>query len=262
LTTVLRISLERLLLVMAIRSKKQLLIFKVIIMKKILLELFSHNSLYFFKIDLHFLSVRIINLMFFKDPQKIKQKASFLNIGCGEIGLDNEDWFNLDGWPAKGVDYNCDLRKNLPFEDSRFRGIYSEHFFEHLCTEDAQNFLLECNRILQLNGSIRLSVPDGELYLKNYFADKQWMIEQIEDRGWMHESGRKVRTSMELVNDVFRQKLQHQYCYDFETISLLLAEAGFQNICRVNFGSGCCHKLQIDREERRLESLYVEAQKP
>jgi hypothetical protein len=78
----------------------------------------------------------------------------------------------------------------------------------------------------------------------------------------MVESGRQHRTPMELVNDVFRQKLQHQYCYDFETLSLLIAEAGFENIRQVEFGSGLCKELQIDREERKLESLYVEAQKP
>lgn len=230
-------------------------------MKKILLELFSYNSLYFLKTDLHFLSVRIKNLISFKDPKKIKNTASFLNIGCGELGIDSEKWFNLDGWPAKGVDYNCDLRRYLPFEDNRFSGIYSEHFFEHLSPEDANKFLRECIRILKPSGFIRLSVPDGELYLKNYFADKEWMIEQIKGRGWMNEPAREFRTPMELVNDVFRQKLQHQYCYDFETIAVLISEAGFKDISRVSFASGTCKDLQIDRVERRSESLYVEARK-
>jgi predicted SAM-dependent methyltransferase len=232
-------------------------------MKKILLALFSYHSLYFLRTDFHFLSLRILNLISFKDPNnKIKQKASFLNIGCGEFGLDSKDWFNLDGWTGKCIDYTCDLRRGLPFTDRRFRGIYSEHFFEHLYSEDAEQFLRECIRTLQPGGLIRLSVPDGEFYLKNYFADKDWMIQQIGARGWMHKPDRKTRTPMELVNDVFRQKLQHQYCYDFETISLLLSEAGFKDISRATFCSGSCEELQIDREERRMESLYVEARKP
>lgn len=231
-------------------------------MKKALLSIFSHNSLYFLKTDFHFLFVRLINLVSFKNPKNIKTKASFLNIGCGEVGIDNEEWFNLDGWSAKGVDYNCDLRRHLPFEDNRFRGIYSEHFFEHLSSEDASVFLGECMRILQSGGFIRLSVPDGELYLKNYFSDKKWMIEQIEQRGWMLEKGREIRTPMELVNDVFRQKLQHQYCYDFETMALVLSEAKFKDINRVTFSSGVCKELQIDRTERQFESLYIEAIKP
>lgn len=230
-------------------------------MKKVLLDLFSYNSLYFLKTDLHFLSLRILNIIEFKAPKKIKQKASFLNIGCGELGIDSENWFNLDGYPANGVDYCCNLRRRLPFADCCFQGIYSEHFFEHLYIEDAKSFLSECIRILQPGGFIRLSVPDGELYLRNYFENKEWMLQQIDARGWMHEPERKLRTPMELVNDVFRQKLQHQYCYDFETISLLLNEAGFKNISRVTFSSGGCKELQIDQEERRMESLYVEAQK-
>jgi predicted SAM-dependent methyltransferase len=231
-------------------------------MKNVFLKLFSYNTLHDLKLDFHFLWLRMLNLMFLRTTRKIKRDASFLNIGCGELGLDNEKWFNLDGWPAKRVDYQCDLRRGLPFEDHRFGGIYSEHFFEHLYPEDAKRFLQEAIRVLQPGGVIRLSVPDGELYLRNYFADKQWMLKQIENRAWMHEPGRKSRTPMELVNDVFRQKLQHQYCYDFDTISLLLSEAGFKDISRVTFSSGVCKELQIDQEERCFESLYVEARKP
>jgi predicted SAM-dependent methyltransferase len=200
--------------------------------------------------------------MSWQKPKKIKPRSSFLNIGCGEQGIDNTEWFNLDGWPAKGIDYQCDLRRKLPFTDCRFSGIYAEHFFEHLYPEDAKKFLKECFRILQPSGIIRLSVPDGELYLRNYFEKREWMLEQIENRGWMFEEGRNHRTPMELVNDVFRQRLQHQYCYDFETICLLLTEAGFKNIVRVDFSSGVCIKLQIEQKQRQFESLYVEAQKP
>ena len=215
-------------------------------MKKFLLNLFSHNSLFYLKIDLHFLYVRMLNFIFFKTTKNTKPNASFLNIGCGSHGLDSNKWFNLDGWSAEGLDYQSDLRRNLPFEDSRFNGIYSEHFVEHLSSEEVKDFLNECFRILTSNGAIRLIVPDGELYLRNYFKNREWMLNEIKNSGWMFEPQRKHRTPMELVNDVFRQKLQHQYCYDFETISLLLSESGFENIRRVAFGSGFCEELQID----------------
>lgn len=122
--------------------------------------------------------------------------------------------------------------------------------------------LRKCFRILHPSSIIRLSVPNGELYLKNYFQNRELMLEQIKNRGWMLEPGRKHRTPMELVNDVFGQRLQHQYCYDFETICMLLSEAGFENLTRVDFSYGSCKELQIERAERQFESLYVEAQKP
>ncbi|KJH73151.1 class I SAM-dependent methyltransferase [Aliterella atlantica] len=230
-------------------------------MKKILLNILSRNSLYSLSIDWHFICLRLQNYLFLKTPKKIKTKASFLNIGCGAQGLDSAEWFNLDGWPAEGVDYECDLRRNLPFDEHRFWGIFSEHFFEHLDPADGRKFLEECFRILRPGGIIRLSVPDGELYLKNYLENREWMLELIKYRGWMLEPGKKYHTPMELVNDVFRQNLQHQYCYDFETISLLLSEVGFKNISRVGFSIGSCKQLQIDREERQMDSLYVEATK-
>jgi predicted SAM-dependent methyltransferase len=154
-------------------------------MKQFLLNLLSHNSLFYLKIDVHFLYLRMLNFIFFRTTKNIKLKASFLNIGCGVHGLNSEKWFNLDGWSAEGLDYQCDLRRNLPFEDSRFLGIYSEHFLEHLSSEEVKKFLNECFRILCPKGTLRLVVPDGELYLRNYFENRKWMLEQIEQRGWM-----------------------------------------------------------------------------
>ena len=42
---------------------------------------------------------------------------------------------------------------------------------------------------------------------------------------------------------------------------MLISEAGFKDIYMVSFASETCKDLQIDRVERRSESLYVEARK-
>ena len=67
---------------------------------------------------------------------------------------------------------------------------------------------------------------------------------------------------MVAVNEVFRQHFEHQFCYDFETLAAFLSEAGFINVHKVDYRSGSCPDLLIDRESRRIESLYIEAQKP
>jgi hypothetical protein len=68
------------------------------------------------------------------------------------------------------------------------------------------------------------------------------------------------QTPMMQINAVFRS-YGHQYAYDFETLERLLREAGFIGISRVNFHTGQDHALLLDSEDRRIESLYVEAVK-
>lgn len=232
-------------------------------MKELLLRYFSRGSLYFMKFDLYFLTLRARNFLFMKRTRRVKPQSRFLNVGCGPAGVDSKDWCNLDGFRATGVDYLCDLRRNLPFPNDRFEGVYSEHFFEHLhAEEEAPRFLRESYRILCSGGIIRLSVPDGELYLRKYLEDRDWMLKEIAGREWVPRRPSGRRTPMETVNEVFRQQFQHQFCYDYETMELVLLEAGFTDIRRVDFGAGQRSELLIDKASRRSESLYVEARKP
>jgi hypothetical protein len=67
--------------------------------------------------------------------------------------------------------------------------------------------------------------------------NREWMIKEAKTRGINNT------TPMELVNEVFRQQFQQQFCFDFETISLWLTEAGFQKVNRVDFRCGKCQEL-------------------
>lgn len=221
--------------------------------KKLLLNCFSRETLHNIRIDLHFLWVRMFNSIS-TDVSKLKPNARYLNVGCGPSGKEGDLWLNIDGWPDNNVDATLDLRRELPFGDERFKGVFAEHFFEHLDFEHAVVFLSECYRILAPGGHIRISVPDGQIYLDKYFTDRSWMLER---RKW----NRRLDTPMGVLNEVFRQEYEHKYCYDFETAELLLRKCGFQKVNRVDFGSGGDPELLIDRADRRFESLYIEGQK-
>ncbi|HEY1769790.1 MAG TPA: methyltransferase domain-containing protein [Chthoniobacterales bacterium] len=216
---------------------------------KLLLRLFEHQTLYWVRSDLiswiHLLRSRL-TFSFFRS----KSAALFLNFGAGSYGRPGEEWFNVDGFRGKNIDLVHLFRGSLPFETNRFRGIFCEHFLEHLIPSVAQLFLFECRRVLLPGGILRLSVPDGELYLRRYFDDRSWMLDR---RGGRH------RTPMEVVNVVFRQRYEHQYCYDFETLALYLRDAGFASVRRMEYCHGEMPELLIDREDRRFESLYIEA---
>lgn len=222
-------------------------------MRGMLLSLFRHQTLYWVRQDLRALRERARRALRGPSPAAVKRDARYLNLGCGAWGLASDEWLNVDGCRLPSVDCTHDLTRPFPFPGARFEGVYSEHCFEHLTPAEGAHFLDECHRVLRPGGVLRLSVPDGELYIRRY----------VEDRAWMLESrGPRFRTPMEVLNEVFRQRYEHQYIYDFETLALALRDAGFVDVTRVGFGEGLLPALQIDQPARRWESLYVEARRP
>jgi predicted SAM-dependent methyltransferase len=196
-----------------------------------------------------------ITLMLRATPRRrvrsIKSRARYLNIGAGGHGVRSEEWLNVDGFDRR-ADVLCNAARPLPFEDARFEGIFTEHLLEHLTVAEAAEFLRECRRVLKRHGVIRVVVPDGELYIRNYLSDRTWMMER--------RTRCQFHTPMEVINEVARQKQEHQYMYDFETLALKLSEAGFGSIRRCAFQRGeGPQALLIDRQARAFESLYVEA---
>lgn len=230
-------------------------------MRTLLLRWFSPNTLHFMKLDVHFMGVSLRDAVTSWKMRPVKPSARFLNVGCGRLGLKSPDWCNVDGWPGDGVDHVCDLRGELPFSPERFDGIFAEHVFEHLRSEDAAAFLRECLRLLRSGSVLRLSVPDGELFIKNYSTDRAWMLEQLKSREWLDLRASSELTPMAMLNEVFRQANEHQFCYDYETLALCLLEAGFASVERVAFRQGGLPGLLIDAASRKVESLYVEARK-
>ncbi|HEY0097747.1 MAG TPA: methyltransferase domain-containing protein [Pyrinomonadaceae bacterium] len=168
-------------------------------------------------------------------------------------------WFNIDGAPQDQLDLQWDLRTPLPFANRSCRLIYSEHLLEHLFKEDALNLLQECNRLLEPGGSIRLGVPDAELYLRAY-------VERRTDffQGLKHLGGAVIplSTPIDVINQMFRMGGAHLFAWDFETIERALVDAGFTQITRWPSGQASSPELCLDDPEHAFETLYVEAVKP
>jgi predicted SAM-dependent methyltransferase len=183
-----------------------------------------------------------------------------VNLAAGPRGRDG--WVNVDGYPAKNVNLVYDLRKPLPFPDGSVKAIFCEHFFEHLdFDEEVHHFLADCKRILKPGGVMRLIVPDLELYLKAYAEggwDKLNNIRGLDENGhdkWMKQT---YETRMELVNTVFRQKDEHRYGYDHETMEVVLNKAGFSKVLKKAYMESELPNLCLDTEARASESLYYE----
>jgi len=192
------------------------------------------------------------------------QNGCRVNIGCGKNPI--QGWINLDVVSYPGV-YFWDCRSGLPFEDGTVTAIYSEHFFEHLDLEtEARPFLGECLRCLQSGGVLRIVVPDAGAYLRAFsgpwqpLADMRpldWTANGWRDGrlGWVYQ------TKMQFMNAIFRQRTEHKYAYDAETLVLVMHEAGFVDVVVQEFGVSIDSKMVPDSNDRRTESLYVEAVK-
>jgi predicted SAM-dependent methyltransferase len=190
-------------------------------------------------------------------------RGLLVNLGCGPHG--KPGWVNVDLFAAPGVDCVYDCRKSLPFADGAARGIFCEHFLEHVdYTEEVPYFLAECHRVLEPGGTVRIVVPDFESYARAYASGDWTGLEDLRALGEGREDpfvrGRYT-TRMELLNVVFRQGFEHKYAYDFETLRVLLETFGFARIERTEFGLSLLPELALDQPARRSESLYVDAVK-
>jgi predicted SAM-dependent methyltransferase len=174
-------------------------------------------------------------------------KKQYLNVGCG-VNLHNE-FINLDYDWRPGV-LCWDFTKRLPFSDGTFEGVIAEHCLEHISREVCEKVLCELRRILRPNGTLRISVPDAELYLDLYVqAKKQDVIFPYPEKDWI---------PIDYINLVF-SGCGHLFAYDSKALARALKRAGFESTTKVSFMQGRDKRLLVDSEEREPESLYVEA---
>jgi predicted SAM-dependent methyltransferase len=192
----------------------------------------------------------IRNSRLFIRKQRIKH-LKYLDIGCGPIM--HKDFVNLDYKWIPGLDVCWNITKfKLPFPDNRFEGVFSEHTLEHIKLPETENLLLEIKRILKPGGTVRIILPDGELYIDIYIRKRNGedvRMPYIEDF-----------SPMARINGIFRNN-DHQFIFDFLTLKKVLENAGFKNIVKCSFQNGKNPDLFIDSEVRVVESFYVEAEK-
>ena len=183
---------------------------------------------------------------------KFPKDGDYLNVGAGWEG--HKDFFNIDWQMHDGVDMVADICRPLSIKSGIASGLFTEHCLEHIPLERAHFALTEFFRVLKPGAPIRVVVPDGEIYLDNYIRKQP--LPYAEGDSFLQQY-----TPMLSVNRIFRAH-GHLFIYDFETMSLLLRDAGFVDIRKESFGHGRDPKLLIDKATRAVESLYVEAKNP
>jgi ubiquinone/menaquinone biosynthesis C-methylase UbiE len=143
-----------------------------------------------------------------------------LNIGCG--GAFHKDWTNLD-FVSTGEDviaYN--LLKGIPFPDNSFDVVYHSHILEHFSRNDGKELMEECYRVLKVNGTLRIAVPDLKRIVDEYIrlftavkenghdpylgASYDWIIIELYDQTVRNKGGGSMAEFLRkdnLVNEDF-----------------------------------------------------------
>lgn len=188
------------------------------------------------------------------DQRSIRGKE-YLDLGCGPNV--HPHFINLDyGW-CPGTDISWDITRGLPLQSGTMKGVFSEHCFEHLPFESMGGVLAECYRVLRPGGTLRIVVPDGELYLTLYTDIVRGLSAQALPYS-ESEQASDIYGPIVSVNRIFHGH-GHRFIYDFDTLRQLLEKHGFTDIRKERYRSGRDATLLIDTEVRAIESLYVEA---
>lgn len=223
-----------------------------------------------------------------------------LNLGCGTTHV-LQDWVNIDGsinarlaqyprirrglyrlgvlpkdaYEVKWERYIDDIllhdiQNGLPFDDKTADYVFSSHLIEHLAKEDAIELLSECRRVLKPDGIVRISTPDLQILVQDYF-------ENIEGNEYstdcppadrlvrrLHfpvEKSRKTLLTRLLDTTVYRMH-QHKWLYDEQSLSDMFMTVGFteENVSRCSYQQGDVPDLNR-LDNRQDHSLYMEATK-
>jgi predicted SAM-dependent methyltransferase len=155
---------------------------------------------------------------------------SDLRLNIGSSGEHVDGWINAD--LLRDPDGRClrmDATRQWPFEDGSAEAVNSEHVVEHLERADAAVFFEQAFRVLRPGGVIRTSTPDLRGISEAYLAADPAVLEAHRAHGY------EARNHADLMNNYVHMH-GHLHIYDYETLALLLGDAGFEQVERVEFG--------------------------
>lgn len=203
------------------------------------------------------------------------QPVRSLQLGAGPNPLPG--WLNTDLSP----DLYPELREQLVFLDASkpfplpamtFDFVFSEHQIEHLPEPDAVRMVHEVFRVLRPGGRIRIATPDFAavvgLHKDELTEVERRYVDWVMTSFWPHVQSGNPRCYV--INKMFTGH-GHRFIYDQETLSAMLADAGFVEIIRCLPGESATPALRgleahgralAADEVNRFETMVLEGMRP
>lgn len=196
-----------------------------------------------------------------------------LNVGCGDEMI--EGWLNIGLFPDGEIPYGTikiingalvlhfDVTEELPIDAGVVRYVYASHFIEHLGFAEGIAVIERCYKAMKKGGVIRLTTPDLELWIKNYYEDNFDFFRKYKNICF----NAKDQSLVETKGEIFMLQLYdwgHKWNYDFESMKHILEKIGFSQVTKKKAFESLIpdiKKIEPGGEGRLLESLYVEAVK-
>jgi len=192
-----------------------------------------------------------------------------LNIGCGNTLL--KGWLNIGLFPRSfhygstklqegALVLHFDMIEELPIPEDSIKYLYASHFIEHLKFQDGIKVLERCYKTMKKGGIIRLTFPDMELWIKNYYEDNLEFFEKYKNI-FLGGNNSIAKTK----GEIFMSQVHnwgHKWNYDFESIKHILEKIGFSQVTKKKVFESLIpniNDIELKGEGRLIETCYVEA---
>jgi predicted SAM-dependent methyltransferase len=172
--------------------------------------------------------------------------------------LPNHEWSGNVKW--------MNITRRFDYEDNSVDAVYSSHTIEHLTYNEAAFVFSETFRVLQPGGIIRIIVPDFAQTVNNYLNNRK-QAPHLAAKNFLNDTFYfeiPIPHSLPgLVKYYFKRKNNHHFLYDEEGLRYQLSNAGFTDVCSMQWGASRISGIEkIDIPERFRGAICLEGIKP
>lgn len=193
-----------------------------------------------------------------------------LNIGAGPL-------WNKDGWHTLDHKFkdNSDTSIvgdaiDMPLEEESCSTLFTSHMFEHIPHTKLERILIEFNRVLKKDGTLRILTPDLKKVAMAYVnEDKEWFKNaKLEDENlrtdlgyggmfmnFIVSPGQDTALYSRNLNE-FIAGYAHLYSYDFMMLKTLLERTGYYLVEEKKFCESEIRDYQEPLHISHLESKW------
>ncbi|MDC0988827.1 methyltransferase domain-containing protein [Candidatus Pelagibacter sp.] len=181
--------------------------------------------------------------------------SSFLYLLAKSLRILNEAQIENVEWNKKHKIHFADATKKIPLRDNSVECLYTSHMLEHISREGVVFFLNEVIRFLEVDGVLRVAVPDLRIAINNYLAkeDADSFMKEI------HVEAQPISKLIDKFRLFVTGYRHHQWMYDGKSLSILMKNSGFRNVRVYKKGQTSIKNPKgLNLFERSEESVYVE----